>query len=1084
MFLITMRNSHFPPLRRGLGALSLSLALFGVCTPAHSATDHEDISFWEVSGHTTTLMGFSREAAESVTWSGWILPWYLADQRSYRTDADRNTLVMGMRPHFSSLLMGDLKTTAQVNAAWARIASGTFAGLMDARERGDVAAAHNVLGTSLRAMQEFYVRSNWLSDASRKNVTYFEMPRARRSTAPIWTGAATTRVAEPQSPLGYSTGDGPNLPPLPNPQAQPTKEVSLMMVRHGLQWLQILERAMKKAGAADFWNRVKTTGVDSAQRQLQFQSGSRVPYTFLTEPTGSPAGDWWLRLQLQTGTETGSGTDGDIRARVGDKWFLLDWKHDAAPAQTYNDFEAGKDDAYFIGPFDTLPSELHLFNDSPGLVAGGLTAPLTVLGMLHDGMQSISAGITALTGYDDDYVKTADKAFTPDELNDPNVAQRDFSIYLDGKDEGVYRVHGKITRTHRGEVNTWNVQLNELECVRESKADQLSDSDEPYILLNIQPLPGQPISWRNEPFKNVDTGEKMAIGYRSPDFPVHASEGMLHIAVCIMEQDGSDRRDERDEILQRFAGKLKEKVPHSSADWGLRQSAGLSGNWKLDRMTVTAWNRSGKLRQGQMFNAPVGKWVGAGKTEIFPLSTAGVRETAVTVDDLLPDWNDFKKQPEPSTPPTTPVPDTPAGNSPNFDISQWQGEWITTMGRVNLTLEDGALRGRLMQKDDLGREREAERLELRADGARRKLAGTASYTGFTSQVTLILSGDGNAFTGTVLLRGETKPRPWSGKRVLSNQTTPDVPATTTAPTVPVVTPPVVPPVVTPPITTPPLPTPPVTPPATVPTPPASPSGSPVGDGKFYPLGKFELRVDKVEAAADKNVHAFVTLKNLTGAEEMIFGHTVYAYVEDADGVTYRSIKIARASTPEPQDFANDPRLAPGAELKARLIVPVLKGGAPLRSLTFDEDGTTATFDISGVSVPSQLAQPFASASGATTEWKELGIFDVRFDGARPQRGSAFSEMFFTFRNPSEKAQQIFFAGGTFRISMADADGSMQRDQGNLYSVRGLSPDSMSWQPYVMPGHEIRLRFLFRGPIAPTLTIEHTPSGTKQTYATR
>ncbi|HEX8463829.1 MAG TPA: hypothetical protein VF627_04355, partial [Abditibacterium sp.] len=140
-----MRNSHFRPFRRALSALSLSLALSGIYTPARAA-DAEKLSFWEVTGHTTTLSGFSREASQSVTWSGWIIPWYLSDQSGYRKDSDRNALVMGMRPYFSSLRMGGLKSSAQVNAAWARLASGTFAGLMDARERGDVAAAHNVLG--------------------------------------------------------------------------------------------------------------------------------------------------------------------------------------------------------------------------------------------------------------------------------------------------------------------------------------------------------------------------------------------------------------------------------------------------------------------------------------------------------------------------------------------------------------------------------------------------------------------------------------------------------------------------------------------------------------------------------------------------------------------------------------------------------------------------------------------------------------------------------------------------------------------------------------------------------------------------
>jgi hypothetical protein len=290
-----MKTSNTRFIRRSLSALALSSVLAGTAlsTPsAVQAADSEQVSFWDMTWHATMLHEFSREAAQSVVWSSWIPDWYLSDKRAYREDSDRNSLVMGMRPHFTSLRMGDLKSSAQVNAALARVASGTFIGLMEARERNDVAAAHNILGTSLRAMQEFYVRSNWMSDPSRKNVTYFEMPRAKRAGVPVWTGTATTVVSEPQSPLGYSTTGGPKVPPLPNPQAQPVGDVANLAVRHSLQWLRILERAMKKAGAGDFWNRVKTTAVDPAQRQLQFQSGSRVPYTFLTEPPGSPAGNF------------------------------------------------------------------------------------------------------------------------------------------------------------------------------------------------------------------------------------------------------------------------------------------------------------------------------------------------------------------------------------------------------------------------------------------------------------------------------------------------------------------------------------------------------------------------------------------------------------------------------------------------------------------------------------------------------------------------------------------------------------------------------------------------------------------------
>jgi hypothetical protein len=226
---------------------------------------------------------------------------------------------------------------------------------------------------------------------------------------------------------------------------------------------------------------------------------------------------------------------------------------------------------------------------------------------------------------DDDYVKTAAHNFTPQELNDRNVAQRDFSIDLDGGDEGFYRVHGKVTRTGVGEVNTWVVQLTELECVRESKVDQFTASDEPYILLSIQPLPGEPISWRNEPYKDVDKGERVAINYRSPDIKVHAAEGILNIAVCVMEQDdqatGSAttsspiHRQNEGEAAIRLHGLGPQTERRANRRLATRRADGHG----LEPL--------GQPARGSPVNAPW-QWIKASKTEYFPLSSAGYARQA------------------------------------------------------------------------------------------------------------------------------------------------------------------------------------------------------------------------------------------------------------------------------------------------------------------------------------------------------------------------------------------------------------------------------------------------------------------------
>jgi hypothetical protein len=164
------------------------------------------------------------------------------------------------------------------------------------------------------------------------------------------------------------------------------------------------------------------------------------------------------------------------------------------------------------------------------------------------------------------------------------------------------------------------------------------------------------------------------------------------------------------------------------------------------------------------------------------------------------------------------------------------------------------------------------------------------------------------------------------------------------------------------------------------------------------------------------VHAFVTIKNPSGAERKIVLPTLKSFLEDVDGVTFTFDGIRRATTPEPEPFNIEPVLPAGGELQARFVMNTLKGGAPLRSLMVKEGAATASFDLSGVTFPGQIAQPFTGAPGAVSEWKELGSFDVRFDGARPQRGAKFSEAFFTFRNLSEEMQQVFFVGGTFRLT--------------------------------------------------------------------
>jgi hypothetical protein len=95
----------------------------------------------------------------------------------------------------------------------------------------------------------------------------------------------------------------------------------------------------------------------------------------------------------------------------------------------------------------------------------------------------------------------------------------------------------------------------------------------------------------------------------------------------------------------------------------------------------------------------------------------------------------------------------------------------------------------------------------------------------------------------------------------------------------------------------------------------------VGDGKFYALHQVRIRLDKVTTGPEKTIHAFVTLKNLTDAEQTILGHTIKAYAEDADGMAFRASKIARASTPEAESFDNNPKVAPAGSSNSASSCP-------------------------------------------------------------------------------------------------------------------------------------------------------------------
>ncbi|MGC4045361.1 MAG: hypothetical protein QM758_16340 [Armatimonas sp.] len=76
-----------------------------------------------------------------------------------------------------------------------RYLSGTLAGLVYAANQNDVGLAHQIVGTSLHAVQDFYSHSNWIDVPERRGKTYFDMATNEWSTLgtyPLYTGTYET----------------------------------------------------------------------------------------------------------------------------------------------------------------------------------------------------------------------------------------------------------------------------------------------------------------------------------------------------------------------------------------------------------------------------------------------------------------------------------------------------------------------------------------------------------------------------------------------------------------------------------------------------------------------------------------------------------------------------------------------------------------------------------------------------------------------------------------------------------------------------------------------------------------------------
>lgn len=134
--------------------------------------------------------GAGASAAETVAWHADYVDSYLYNPLWWAQGRiPRLRVSLMTAPELEKLHFDDLFAAPKVHDTWQRYTLGTFGGLMWAKEHNDVAAAQNIVGTSLHAMQDFYSHPNWIDAPARRELTYFGMDPKVREQQAIYTGA-------------------------------------------------------------------------------------------------------------------------------------------------------------------------------------------------------------------------------------------------------------------------------------------------------------------------------------------------------------------------------------------------------------------------------------------------------------------------------------------------------------------------------------------------------------------------------------------------------------------------------------------------------------------------------------------------------------------------------------------------------------------------------------------------------------------------------------------------------------------------------------------------------------------------------
>ena len=365
-----------------------------------------------------------------------------------------------------------------------------------------------------------------------------------------------------------------------------------------------LTRALSAPDLATFWHHVRHD--PSQPREVwaeQFEDFHRQGVRFIgagdyPPPGGEPpAEEWYMRVRLRTADTYGAGTDADIygSAGVGTPEVLLDNMPGAVPGLGYDDFEAGDDQVFHLGPFPAPPDRLRLRNDAADL--GDIFE--TLWQKLVDGLRDlgylIADLVLSLVSGHADHVKTVNHVFTPDELKKVGPGGTPFFVDLNGGAHGQYRVHGTIRRKKvnaSGPLRTtdWSCSLERLEALKESEWDRASDSDEPFLMAMLVNQASRTATHHMfGPFSDVDTGESRRLGS-----PVLAASGVPddhgHLTLLLSLWESDDETDSgRRGIYRDFIAKVEKQTEPAREGFIDVLGRAIGAAWTVEQAEVTVY---------------------------------------------------------------------------------------------------------------------------------------------------------------------------------------------------------------------------------------------------------------------------------------------------------------------------------------------------------------------------------------------------------------------------------------------------------------------------------------------------------------